>query len=253
VISLAKRFSHIMLTMFKAYYSQQLMRPGLVGLFVNPFYFARRGLFLAVAEFAPGIGGHLLDVGCGSRPYETLFHTTKYVGLEIDTSNNRKTKKADVFYDGGVFPFDADSFDSVVCNQVLEHAFQPDRLISEISRILKPGGRLLITVPFVWDEHEQPWDYGRYSSFGLAALLKAHGFDLIAQRKTMGDVRTLFQLLNAYLFKVTCTRNPYLNLLTTIALMAPANLAGTLLYRILPRNPDLYLDNVVLAKKVNKL
>ena len=242
-----------MLTMLKAYYLRQLMRPSPVGMLVNPFYFARRGLFLAVAEFAPQIGGNVLDVGCGSRPYETLFHATKYVGLELDTPNNRRTKKADVFYDGGAFPFDADSFDAVVCNQVLEHAFQPDQLISEIFRILKPDGQLLITVPFVWDEHEQPWDYGRYSSFGLAALLKRHGFELIAQRKTMGDVRTLFQLLNAYLFKVTCTRSPYLNLFTTLALMAPANCVGTLLHLILPRNPDLYLDNVVLAKKVDRL
>ena len=59
----------------------------------------------------------------------------------------------------------------------------------------------------------------------------------------------LFQLLNAYLYKVTLTRRPRVNLLLTLALMAPVNLAGVVLGRVLPANPDLFLDNIVLARK----
>ena len=58
-----------------------------------------------------------------------------------------------------------------MCNQVLEHVFNPDDFVREIARVLKPGGALLLTVPFVWNEHEQPYDYARYSSFGLRAFL----------------------------------------------------------------------------------
>ena len=239
-----------MLARLKAYYFSQMMHPGPLGLLVNPFYFARRGLLVAVRELAAGIHGRVLDVGCGSRPYESLFDASEYVGLELDTPENRRTKKADVYYAGKTFPFEPNSFDSVVCNQVLEHIFEPEAFIREIGRVLKTEGQLLLTVPFVWDEHEQPRDYGRYSSFGLTALLDRNGFEVTELRKTMGDIRVVFQMLNAYIFKKTCARNPYLSLTVTLILIAPFNLAGTVLSWLTPRNADLYLDNVVLAKKV---
>ena len=60
----------------------------------------------------------------------------------------------------------------MLCNQVLEHVFNPDEFLLKINRVLKNDGKLLLTVPFVWDEHEQPFDYARYSSFGLKALIE---------------------------------------------------------------------------------
>jgi len=239
-----------MLARFKAYYFSQMMHPGLPGLLVNPFYFARRGLLVAVRELAAGIRGRVLDVGCGSRPYESLFGVSEYVGLELDTPENRLTNKADVYYAGTVFPFEPNSFDSVVCNQVFEHIFEPEAFLREIGRVLKNQGRLLLTVPFVWDEHEQPRDFGRYSSFGLRALLSRNGFEVLELRKTVDDIRVIFQMLNAYIFKKTCVRNPYLSLLLTLILIAPFNLAGTVLSWLTPSNGDLYLDNVVLARKI---
>jgi SAM-dependent methyltransferase len=243
----------MILAKLKAYYFAQQMRPGLAGLFVNPFYFARKELFVAMKEFGPQITGRVLDVGCGERPYESLIRASEYVGLEIDTPESRARRKADAFYDGGRFPFEDGSFDAVICNEVLEHVFEPDAFVREIGRVLKKGGRLLLTVPFVWDEHEQPRDYGRYSSFGLAALLQRHGFKILRQRKTASDVKALFQLLNGYIYKITLTRSPYANLFITLLLMAPFNLIGTVLAWITPRNPDLFLDNVVLAERKSPL
>lgn len=239
-----------MISRLKTYYFRQMMHPGLLGLLVNPFYFARRGLLVAIRQLASKVGGRVVDIGCGSRPYESLFKASGYVGLELDTPDNRLTKKADVYYDGKTFPFEADYFDSAICNQVLEHVFEPDAFVREIARILKTDGVLLLTVPFVWDEHEQPRDFGRYSSFGLTALLERNGFEVIEFRKTMDDVRTIFQMLNAYLFKITRVHNAYLALAVTLVLMAPFNLAGTVLSWVMPRNEDFYLDNVVLARKV---
>lgn len=230
----------------KAYYAEQMMQPGLVGLFVNPFYFARKALYRAMKEFGRDIRGRVLDVGCGARPYEHLVQATHYVGLEIP---GRKSVRADVLYGGGGFPFADCSFDAVICNQVLEHVFRPDAFLREIARVLTERGRLLVTVPFVWDEHEQPRDYARYSSFGLAALLQQNGFSILQQRKTAGDARVLFQLLNAYLYKLTATRNPYVNFAAALLLMAPVNVLGSVVALIAPRNPDLFLDNVVLAER----
>jgi len=241
-----------MYSILKGYYLQQLTRPGFVGLFVNPFYFARRGLLLAMRDLAPAVRGRVLDVGCGNRPYESLFTTSEYVGLELDTPENRAKHMANVYYDGGTFPFEAASFDAILCNEVLEHVFNPDEFVEEIVRVLNNKGQLLLTVPFVWDEHEQPRDYARYSSYGLAALLRRNGLEIVEHRKTNADIRVVFQMINAYLFKKTETRNPYVNLFVTLVLMSPINVAGTILGWLLPGNPDLYLDNVVLARKIAK-
>jgi SAM-dependent methyltransferase len=241
-----------MIHSFNQFYLTQQFNPGFIGFFLNPFYHARRGLYQVIAKLSNEFQDCLLDVGCGTKPYRNLFSVNEYVGLEIDTPENRKKMLADFYYEGEIFPFPDQKFNGVICNQVLEHVFTPDGFLSEIRRVLKTGGKLLLTVPFVWDEHEQPWDYARYSSFGLKSLLERNGFNIIAQHKTNADVRVLFQLTNAYLYKILWTQRPILNLLICAVLMAPINILGSLVYRLLPDNPDLYLDQVVLAVKVMK-
>lgn len=239
-----------MIEIIKQYVLKQQYAPNFLGLWLNPFYHSRSGLRKAIGQLAPSMNGCLLDVGCGRKPYREMFSTADYVGLEIDNLENRTTKQADFFYDGNTFPFVDHSFDGVLCNQVLEHVFTPSRFLSEIHRVLKPDGLLLLTVPFVWDEHEQPWDYARYSSFGLKNLLETNGFEVVEQRKINADVRVLFQLVNAYLLKVLWTKSQVINLLICATVMAPFNILGALLYKVLPANPDLYLDQVVLTRKV---
>ena len=184
----------------KDIYHRQAFYPGFIGIFVNPFYHARLGLRKAMSRFSSELKGRLLDVGCGSKPYQELFVVDDYIGLDIDSEASRNRKIADYFYDGKTFPFNEDEYDSVLCNQVLEHVFNPDEFLSEIKRVLKPGGRLLLTGPFVWDEHEQPHDYARYSSFGLKALLDKNGFNVIGYKKIGADASIIFQLINAYLY-----------------------------------------------------
>lgn len=235
---------------FKSLYRRQIFFPSWLGIFVNPFYFARRELHREMARFASKMHGRLLDVGCGTKPYQELFVAAdEYIGLEYDTPANRLAKRADFLYDGSTFPFEDASYDGVICNQVLEHVFNPDQFLCEISRVLNADGYLLLTVPFVWDEHEQPWDYGRYSSFGLKSLLERNGFVVLEQRKTNADVRVLFQLINAYLYKTLKTSDATINLISCVFLMAPITLFGILSSKLLPGNPDLYLDQVILARR----
>jgi len=231
-------------------YRRQVFSPSLLGIFLNPFYLARTALRSAMVEYANSIGGRLLDVGCGTKPYEDVFLVSEYVGLDIDSPVARQRGIADYFYGGKVFPFAAESFDAVLCNQVLEHVFNPDEFLAEIQRVLRPGGQLLLTVPFVWDEHEQPYDYARYSSYGLTALLEKQGFKIKSHNKLLADVSIIFQLANAYLFKVSNNWPRPAKLIFTATVMAAITLMGMLGARLLPGNPDLYLDHVLLAEKL---
>lgn len=237
-----------MLNRLRAWYVRQTFNPGPLGIFVNPFYLARSALYEAMRQSASQVSGRLLDVGCGTQPYRSLFKVSEYVGLEIDTPQARTRNIAVAYYDGGAFPFESDSFDAVLCNQVLEHVFEPESFLAEIRRVLRPGGRLLLTVPFAWDEHEQPWDYARYSSFGLAALLGRNGFRILSHRKLRADASTLFQLGNGYLFKTTRGWPRLLVRLFTATALAALSMLGVIAARILPDNPDFYLDHVVLAE-----
>jgi SAM-dependent methyltransferase len=242
-----------MIDSIKKYFNKQQYQPDVFGLFVNPFYFARKGLYENISALANKVTGRILDVGCGQKPYATLFRSSQYIGLELDSPENRQNKKADFFYDGLRFPFQDCEFDSIVVNEVFEHVFNPTDFLREINRVLRPDGMLLMTVPFVWDEHEQPNDYARYSSFGLISIVERYGFKVIERRKSMSDIRVIFQMLNGYLYKKTVSRNGYVNLLTTFVLMAPFNILGELLSKMLPRNDDLYLDNIILAQKMRTL
>jgi SAM-dependent methyltransferase len=235
--------------LLKTWWRRQDFEPGRLGWLVNPFYFARLGLLLGLKEFFPRLAGDVLDVGCGRKPYRAFIPAQRYVGLEIDTPQMRAVNAADAYYDGRTFPFPDHSFDGVLCSQVFEHIFTPTEFLAEVHRVLRPGGILVLTVPFVWDEHEQPQDFARYSSFGIQAVLESAGFIVTAKRKSMQDSRVLFQLWNAYLFKLTRTRRRSVNVLASVTLMAPINLLGIVLGRLLPSNPDLYLDNIVLARK----
>jgi len=74
--------------------------PSWIGIFVNTFYFARRGLADAMMRYSKSLSGVLLDVGCGTKPYQSLFDVDEYVGFDIDSENTRKRGIADYFYDG---------------------------------------------------------------------------------------------------------------------------------------------------------
>jgi SAM-dependent methyltransferase len=234
---------------FVQYAHRQKFDPGFLGLFVNPFFLARRALRKGIAAFAPQCTGKLIDIGCGSKPYRALF-SGPYTGVEIDTAQTRAADYADVYYDGESLPFANETFSTALCNQVLEHVFEPDQFLREIHRVVRPQGTLLLTVPFAWDEHEQPADFARYSSFGLRAIIQRNGFEIIELRKTLADVRVIGQLFNAYLYKCLWSKFMPLNMLWMLLFFAPVSAVFTVLGFILPKNDDFYLDNIVLARKV---
>jgi SAM-dependent methyltransferase len=136
--------------------------------------------------------GAILDVGAGRSPWrEWLPAHCVYVGLDVHTASDfsMPPPAADVrLYDGGPMPFDDGHFDGALCIEVLEHAEDPDELLGEIARVLKPGAPLLLTVPWSARRHHIPHDFHRFARERLQALLTKHGFTDVAISERGDDV-----------------------------------------------------------------
>jgi SAM-dependent methyltransferase len=216
---------------------------------INPNFIIRRGLYVAIKRFTALVGNRMMDFGAGSAPYRHLFKCAEYITVDIEGSGHPQGKKvATVYYDGKSLPFPDGHFDFIFSAEVLEHVFNVDEVLGELNRVLRPDGRILLTTPFVWVEHEQPYDFARYSSFGLKHLLERHGFEIEEFVKTTGYIETMFQLGIVYLSELGLVRKfKLIKLFMTIVVFAPLQIFGILLTLLLPRNDTLYLNNVVVA------
>ncbi len=233
----------------KNFKASQDFKPSFFGILVNPYFIVRYNIFKGIKKFSSDFNkGSLLDFGCGSKPYESLFKVEKYIGLDTNQSgHSHKNEKIDVLYDGKKIPFDDNHFDYIFSSEVLEHVFNIDEIISELNRVLKNDGKILITLPFVWGEHEQPYDYARYTSFGLKNILENNGFEIIDHIKTTNFIETIFQSLTAYLYHSIIPKG--LKTFLTLIFIAPINLLGIILGKILPNDKTFYLNNIFLCKK----
>jgi len=237
---------------FRKLYEHEDFYPSwLIGIWINPTFIIRRGLLDGVKDISSKfIGGKLLDIGCGSKPYENLFRVKEYIGIDVEVSgHNHTSSKVDAFYDGIHIPYADNEFDWVFSSEVFEHVFNLDELLGEINRMLALGGKLAFTCPFVLNEHEQPYDYARYTSFALHDMMKRHGFEVESLKTTTSYFETVMQMLALYVYQHCLPRNPYLRVLLTPLLVSPFNIIGCLLGKVLPNSRTFYHNNIVIAVK----
>lgn len=138
------------------------------------------------------IKGRVIDLGCGTAPYKVdiLRKADEYIGVDWENSPHDRGE-VDVFANlRERLPFDDGYADTVVAFQVMEHLPEPGFFLSECHRILRPGGALFLTVPFMWEIHDAPHDYYRFTRHGLEYLLKQAGFGEREVRETTGFWQT---------------------------------------------------------------
>ncbi|MDI9364741.1 MAG: class I SAM-dependent methyltransferase [Flavobacterium sp.] len=219
----------------------------------HPAYLTRKNLHKAIQSEAINLEGILLDFGCGSKPYKSLFNVQKYIGLDFENPGHpHLNENIDNFYNGEHIPFGDNYFDCIFTSEVFEHVFNLPIILGELNRVLKKNGLILITCPFAICEHEIPNDFARYSHYGLVHLLQSNGFEIINFQKTGNSIETIFQLwityLNLHIYN-KFHKIPILRSLIKIGGNSFFNFLAILFSSLLPNTDDLYLNNVVLARK----
>lgn len=178
----------------------------------------------AAREAAPFVRGRVLDVGCGDRPYEELLRplVKRYIGIDRPSTLHGNCS-VETWADASRLPFRSESFESVCAFQVLEHIAEPSEALAEMSRVLVEGGHAVLTTPFMWGLHEEPYDFFRYTSHGLRHLCEQNGLkvvsvkplaalwavmalrasyalsDRMGERVVMRPILVLFQLIGGWL------------------------------------------------------
>lgn len=222
--------------------------------FSDPGLIARQRLQRAVSDIVGRLGltgrGTWLDLGCGSRPYESMFAVERYIGLDVPVSGHPVDSKLhDLLFDGNQLPIRSDAVDGVLCTQVLEHTARPELLLGEIWRVLKPGGHLVMTAPFMWEEHEKPYDFFRFTEHGLRYLLDGAGFCVETMHKSSGSIEAMAQICSIHAFNSLRLPVRGFSRLVTALVCAPIQIFGLVTQKLLPDEGNLFLDLAVLARK----
>jgi len=137
----------------------------------HPHYLHLSDLALALAEVAQGQSGDWLDYGSGASPYRSLFTSGRYARADIAGDDLDYVIVPDM-----PLPAPDESFDGILSTQVLEHVPRPAAYLADCRRLLRPGGTLLLTTHGSWKEHGVPYDYRRWTTYGLAMELEEAGF-----------------------------------------------------------------------------
>lgn len=141
-----------------------------------------------------------LDLGSGRSPYKNLFPNTISMDIHPDSG-------ADIIGDALNIPLQDNQFEQVLCFELLEHVTNPQLCIDEIYRVLKPGGKLILSTRFLFSVHHAPHDYYRFTRYGLEHLLSK--FENISIESETVNFETLGVLLQRIVFQSTFYLNTF--------------------------------------------
>jgi SAM-dependent methyltransferase len=141
--------------------------------------------------------GRLLDLGCGNVPLFAAYRSVVDEVLCVDwPASLHQQRHVDVLADlTQPLPLSSSCVDTVLLSDVLEHIPNPENLVAEIARILRPGGRAVIGVPFMYWLHEAPHDFNRYTRYQLERLLTNVGLKITQLTEVGGSPEVLADVM----------------------------------------------------------
>ncbi|MCK6380635.1 MAG: class I SAM-dependent methyltransferase [Leptospiraceae bacterium] len=195
-----------------------------------------------------------LDVGCGLKPFASSFNHASYTGIDVEVSGRSDDlKKPDKLFDGVNIPYKERQFDGILCKQVLEYVENLDSLLAECNRVLKTGGVFVVSVPFVYREHEQPHDFSRFTSFGLKQIFSHFYFQTKSSEKCLSAIETIATLFSVYVNNNIGVRNKFIFILTGCLITLPILVTSIFLSKILLDNKELFCVLVNHSVKIKNL
>lgn len=141
-------------------------------------------------EFRPLLRGRVLNAGAGTRKVSHLIEG-ELINQDLTWPGDSRTD-IHIYSPLHVIPVPDEHFDAILCIAVLEHVANPEEVMREMFRVLKPGGHLILEVPFLQPEHKVPTDFQRYTRDGLELLVKKHGFRLVQTKGLFTVYHTLY-------------------------------------------------------------
>ncbi len=170
-------------------------------------YLSRHKILNSLTEQLGNLHGTLLDVGCGRMPYKSILlappsRVEKYIGLDLRADLRGKPYQKfgapDLEWDGSIIPLDAEAVDCAIATEVFEQCTDVETLMRETLRVLRPGGLLFFTVPFLWPLHDAPYDQYRFTPFALERHLRNAGFEHIQMKALGGWDSSLAQMIGLW-------------------------------------------------------
>ena len=162
----------------------------------HPQWFVFKNQKLTLKKVKLALQGIVLDIGCADcylKKY--LLKNTNYIGLDyLKTTTEMYHTTPTIYGDAHRLPIQNNSIDSIALLDVLEHLRKPDACIQELQRTLKPNGKLCIQVPFLYPIHDAPYDFQRWTYYGLVEILEKNNFD-IQEIYPQGKISETFSLL----------------------------------------------------------
>jgi SAM-dependent methyltransferase len=143
------------------------------------------------------LSGDVLDVGCGAKPYrDWVPGARRYVGIDVFDGPSVDG----LIVPGRPWPVDDAAFDAVLCTQVLEHVADVEQAVAELARVMRPGAHAIISVPFIFGEHNAPHDYRRLSEHGVRRLLEDHDLEVVTIKQQGAIGSTLGSIFLCWTF-----------------------------------------------------
>jgi len=222
------------------------------GVFItNMNYLNWRWLKKSMLKSQSYLSGKCIDIGAGVAPYEKYIipFVDEYIIVDNETTHksmfkNSKTK----FLNANIknLPFEDNSIDTIILTQVLEHVDEPYKALDEIKRVLKKGGMLIFSVPFIYQAHATPYDYFRFSEYGLKEICKSYNFEIKEFHYQGYFGTTIISIINGFIWELSSKHKFLRNFILLpflVVIFAINNLFGLLLDNIKNKNftPNFWL------------
>jgi len=204
-------------------------------------------------------GSKVLDAGAGEGNWRDLFNHCRYLTQDKGIGES-EWDYSKIDYKGDIIniPCKNNEFDVILLTEVLEHLPEPYLALKELNRVLKKGGKIYLTIPFCFGEHETPYDYYRYTSHGLKYLLEKSDFKVNSIEKRGGYFKYISFTMWHVIFMPFLNKKNFIKKILgwvikipLIIIFIPTSMIFYLLDKIFDKEKKLTLGYQIIAEKNN--